>query len=114
MRRHAADRAGEGTRRGPPVSRDRPMERAEAETRSDRRTRPARSVWGPIAASAGLLVIALLGGSLWWAARPSRADEVRAAVAKGRDYLRRGRPDLAFQAVNQIRDDSPEAGEAME
>ena len=36
-----------------------------------------------------------------------------AAVARGRDALRRGRPDLALQAVNTVRDEAPGSGEAM-
>ncbi|MEJ7637804.1 MAG: tetratricopeptide repeat protein [Singulisphaera sp.] len=35
------------------------------------------------------------------------------AVARGRMYLRQGRPDRAFEAVSAIRDEAPGAGEAM-
>jgi len=35
------------------------------------------------------------------------------AVAKGRAHLAQGRPDLAFQAVSDVRDEAPGAGEAM-
>lgn len=41
------------------------------------------------------------------------ARRTRAAAARGQAYLRSGRPDLAFQAVSGIRDETPEAGEAM-
>jgi tetratricopeptide (TPR) repeat protein len=35
------------------------------------------------------------------------------AVARGRDYLQQGRPDLAFQSVFDVRDEAAGAGEAM-
>jgi superkiller protein 3 len=34
-------------------------------------------------------------------------------VSRGRAYLNQGRPDLAFQAVADVRDEAPGAGEAM-
>ncbi len=76
-------------------------------------SRPARRARGLITPLSALLLIGLLGGSLWWSSRPTPADEARAAASRGRDELRRGRPDLAFQAVSHVRDESPEAGEAM-
>ena len=46
-------------------------------------------------------------------AHPSTSRRARAATARGRHYLQAGRPDLALEAVSQVRDESPEAGEAM-
>ncbi len=90
------------------------MDLAEAVTQPDQRTsRPERSIRGIIAPAVGLVAICLMGGLGWWASRPTAADQARAAAARGRSDLRNGRPDLAFQAVSQVRDDSPEAGEAM-
>ena len=90
------------------------MELAEVATQPDQGTpRPAHCARGLIAPLSALLAIGLVGGSLWWSSRPTPADEARAAASRGRDELRRGRPDLAFQAVSQVRDESPEAGEAM-
>ena len=79
------------------------------------RSRPgaARAVRGFLAfATVGLPVLAL--GWLWW--QGPRQSSVRghwAAVARGREALRRGRPDLAFQAVSEVRDEAPGSGEAM-
>jgi tetratricopeptide (TPR) repeat protein len=90
------------------------MEIAEHATRPDRGTsRRARRARGLVAPVAALLAIGVLGGVWFWPSRPSPIDEARAAASRGRDYLRLGRPDLAFQAVSRVRDESPEAGEAM-
>ncbi len=63
-------------------------------------------------ATVGLAVFVL--GWLWWhGSHPSSVPEHWAAVARGRDALRRGRPDLALQAVNAVRDEAPGSGEAM-
>jgi superkiller protein 3 len=53
-------------------------------------------------------------GFLWW--HRSRQSSVQVhwrAVTRGRDYLRFGRPDLALQAVQDVRDKGPGSGEAM-
>jgi tetratricopeptide (TPR) repeat protein len=72
-----------------------------------------RALAGALAATAaGLTLFAL--GWLWW--HRSHQSSARAhwdAVARGRDYLRRGRPDLALQAVHDVRDEAPGSGEAM-
>jgi predicted Zn-dependent protease len=48
----------------------------------------------------------------WW--RAHRQGEGHwVAVEKGRAFLKQGRPDLAFAAVQHIRDDGPGAGEAL-
>jgi len=60
----------------------------------------------------GLVVFAV--GKLWWhGSHQSSVREHWDAVALGRDYLRRGRPYLALQAVNEVRDEAPGSGEAM-
>ena len=60
----------------------------------------------------GLAVFVL--GWLWWhRSHPSSVHKHWAAVARGRDCLRQGRPDLALQAVNAVRDEAPGSGEAM-
>src|SRR5579864_5604549 len=43
----------------------------------------------------------------------NRAQGHWPAVNRGRAFLQQGRPDLAFQAVQEIRDEAPGAGEAM-
>ena len=43
----------------------------------------------------------------------ARVRDLREAVQRGRSYLRQGRPDLAFQAVCDARDDEPGADEAV-
>jgi tetratricopeptide (TPR) repeat protein len=76
-------------------------------------SRPPRPARWSIAVVAATGLACLLGGFWWLSDRSTPARRARAAAAQGRDYLRAGRPDLAFQSVNEIRDDSPEAGEAM-
>jgi tetratricopeptide (TPR) repeat protein len=74
------------------------------------KTRAVRKVLG--FATVALVVFGL--GWLWWyAPRTSSIREHGAAVARGRDALRRGRPDLALQAVKEVRDEAPGSGEAM-
>jgi tetratricopeptide (TPR) repeat protein len=59
------------------------------------------------------LLVAVLGLTVWlWCSSP-RVHTVTQAVQRGRDYLRRNRPDLAFQAVCDVRDNEPGAGEAV-
>jgi tetratricopeptide (TPR) repeat protein len=48
----------------------------------------------------------------WWSVSPSVRD-VRTLAARGRSYLRLGRPELAFQAVSDVRDDELGAAEAV-
>lgn len=93
---------------------------ADAAPSPDRReSPPARAVRWPVVAIAGLVIVCLVGGAIglvdaWWrASSPSPDDEARAAALRGRHYLRLGRPELAFEAVHGVRDDSPAAGEAM-
>jgi tetratricopeptide (TPR) repeat protein len=60
--------------------------------------------------------VVALGASAWMGWRRSRPHPVRDhwdAVARGRNYLQYGRPDLAIQAVFDVRDEAPGAGEAM-
>jgi tetratricopeptide (TPR) repeat protein len=63
-------------------------------------------------ATVGLAVFAL-GWLRWHAAHRSSVGEHWDAVARGREALRRGRPDLALRAVNDVRDEGPGSGEAM-
>lgn len=92
----------------------------EAASQPERRTnRPARSVRGPVVAIGSLAILFLLGGVIFLvyaprhAARPSADDAALDAASRGRLYLRIGQPDLAFEAVSGVRDESPAAGEAM-
>ena len=59
------------------------------------------------------LLVALLGwtGWVWWSA--PRVRDLREVVQRGRSYLLQGRPDLAFQAICDARDDEPGAAEAV-
>ncbi len=77
------------------------------------RPRDPRVIRGVLAtATIGLVVFAL--GWWWWrGADPASVREHWAAVARGREALRRGRPDLAVQAVSDVRDEAPGSGEAM-
>jgi tetratricopeptide (TPR) repeat protein len=45
--------------------------------------------------------------------RIGQARDARAAAERGRGYLRTGRPDLAFQAVADVRDDAQGAADAI-
>src|SRR5262249_3206467 len=47
-----------------------------------------------------------------WQAAASRRD-LRENIERGRAYLRQGRPDLAFQAVSDARDEESGSGEAV-
>ncbi|MGP0070191.1 MAG: tetratricopeptide repeat protein [Isosphaeraceae bacterium] len=76
-------------------------------------SRPVRPV-GPMIVAITAVVLACVLGRLWWQYdRSAPARRARAAAARGRSDLRAGRPDLALRAVGDIRDESPEAGEAM-
>jgi tetratricopeptide (TPR) repeat protein len=59
------------------------------------------------------LLIAGLGRVAWQRWRSARVRDWRQAVEQGRDYLRQGRPDLAFQTVSDARDDEIGSGEAV-
>ncbi len=90
------------------------MSSGRATTQSDQTPRayvptPRRSVTIGIMA----LLAALLGGTgwIWWSA--PRVRNWRQAAQLGRSYLRQGRPDLAFQAVSEARDDEQAADEAV-
>jgi len=73
----------------------------------------ARAVRGVLAATTVAVAVFVLGWLWWHRSHPSSVREHWAAVARGRDALRRGRPDLALQAVNAVRDEAPGSGEAM-
>src|SRR5262249_54550060 len=100
------------------------------EPRSGNRSGPMSSAKvispsNPIASEAlgtrrGLLVIAIvtllvagLGWVAWrrWQFPPVR--DWRESVQRGREYLRQGRPALAFQTVSDARDDEVGSGEAV-
>lgn len=51
--------------------------------------------------------------SFWWWTRGVRPRDHWAEVARARTHLSQGRPDLAFEAVSQVRDEAPGAAEAM-
>jgi tetratricopeptide (TPR) repeat protein len=60
-------------------------------------------------------IVGLLAGGLWWrVAQRVTVKDHWGAVTRGRAYLRYGRADLAIQAVHNVRDNAPGAGEAME
>src|SRR5215472_5497933 len=70
---------------------------------------------GRVFLAIGAAVFAV-GASAWIGWRWSRPHPVRDhwdAVARGRTYLQYGRPDLAIQAVFDVRDEAPGAGAAM-
>ena len=69
------------------------------------------AVW--VALGAVVLVACVLGGLGWRSHRSPTVRDARAAAARGRAYLRYGRPALAFQAVQDVRDEEPGAGEAV-
>lgn len=71
--------------------------------------RPNRFVIAGISAA----LLACAGWAVWlcWVKPPSR--DLREIARQGRAYLRQGRPDLAFQAVSDARDDEPGADEAV-
>jgi tetratricopeptide (TPR) repeat protein len=75
--------------------------------------RDLRRVWLLSLASAALVAALVLVS--WWFFRgtPRENHTHWDAVARGRVYLQRGRPDLALQAVSMARDEAPGAGEAM-
>ena len=90
------------------------MELTEAAIQPDRGTsRPARARPGTDRPGLGPGSHRSPGRVVVVGIAPTPADEARAAASRGRNDLQRGRPDLAFQAVSQVRDESPEAGEAM-
>jgi len=64
-------------------------------------------------AVAAALVVCLLVGFWWRFHRSARVRDGRAAAARGRAYLRSGRPDLAFESVHDFRDEEPGAVEAV-
>src|SRR5262249_7273837 len=78
-----------------------------------------RSMWRVRAIrTAGAVGLALLAVSIagwsWWSLRHrSPIHRHWEAVERGRLYLERGRPDLALQAVSEVRDEAPGGGEAM-
>jgi len=60
-----------------------------------------------------VLVVCFVSKLWWWSHRAPPVRDARAAAARGRAYLRYGRPVLAFQAVQDVRDEEPGAGEAV-
>lgn len=72
-----------------------------------------RPIWLVLGTLAALLAVTggLAWGWSWWRDRqpPDHWDKVE----RGRQFLARGRPDLAFQAVNRIRDEAPGAAEGF-
>lgn len=69
-----------------------------------------RATWVVLGTLGGLL--AATGGLAWYLlghGSPNHWDE----VARARRFLDQGRPDLAFQAVSQIRDEAPGAAEGL-
>jgi len=73
----------------------------------------ARIRVGVLAATTAGLVFFVIGWLWWHGTHQSSAREHWDAVDRGRHHLRRGRPDLALQAVNEVRDEAPGSGEAM-
>jgi tetratricopeptide (TPR) repeat protein len=72
----------------------------------------ARIQVGLLAATLAGLVLVMVW--LWWqGSHQTSAREHWDAVDRGRRYLRRGRADLALQAVSEIRDEASGSGEAM-
>ena len=74
---------------------------------------PARIRAGVLAATLAGLALLVMGWWSWHQSHQSSGSEHWDAVARGRDYLRRGRPDLALQAVGAVRDEAAGSGEAM-
>ena len=77
-------------------------------------SRSARRARGLLTLATALPLLGLLA-EWWWSrgSRPAPMSSVQAATERGRGYLRSRRPDLALQAVEQVREATPEAGEAM-
>lgn len=76
-------------------------------------SRSAKRTRGLLAVLTALPMLVLLGEWWWRGPRPAPTSPVLAATARGRSYLRSRRPDLALQAVDHVREATPEAGEAM-
>ena len=80
---------------------------------------PTVRTWrkGPVAVAIGIALLGpLIAFSVYaylWARSRGQGEGHWAAVNKGRVFLLQGRPDLAFAAVQHIRDKEPGAGEAM-
>jgi tetratricopeptide (TPR) repeat protein len=72
--------------------------------------RATRRAWAVI-----VLLIASSIGAYFWCSLRHRVPihEHWEAVERGRSYLERGRPDLALEAVGDVRDEAPGSGEAM-
>jgi tetratricopeptide (TPR) repeat protein len=73
----------------------------------------ARMLVGILGSATVGLAVFVLGWSYWHRSHQASNRGHWDAVARGRDYLRRGRPDLALQMVNAVRDEAPGSGEAM-
>ena len=68
---------------------------------------------GALGATMAVFAISVAGWFWWQWSHQSSTREHWDAVARGRQFLNRGRPDLALQAVNAVRDEGPGSGEAM-
>ena len=68
---------------------------------------------GRLRATMAVFAISVAGWFWWQWSHQSSTREHWDAVARGRQFLNRGRPDLALQAVNAVRDEGPGSGEAM-
>ena len=75
-------------------------------------TPPKRFPIGGAAPVVASLALAL-GGVAWWWSRPTEPSDHWAKVAKAREYLQTGRPDLAVRELAAIDDQSPGATEAL-
>jgi tetratricopeptide (TPR) repeat protein len=65
-----------------------------------------------------LVILLALGGTAWWygverPARLRRDADARGRVARGQDYLQRGRPDLALRTIAEVPEDGPWAAGAL-
>ena len=74
----------------------------------------ARAVRGVLAFHDGGAGAVFVVGWLWWhGSHRCSSSRTLGRRRRGRDALRRGRPDLALQAVSSVRDEAPGSGEAM-
>ena len=73
--------------------------------------------WALVAISLGLAVLGVVLSHVYrWNRAPwrsFRAGDRQSALARGREYLQQGFPRRAIQAVSRVRDDAPEAAEAL-
>src|SRR5690349_15259470 len=84
--------------------------RARARRRSTGRV---RAILRAEAVGVALLAVSLAGWAWWSLRHRGPIHQHWEAVERGRFYLERGRPDMALQAVSEVRDEAAGAGEAM-